>query len=324
MGSRDEKAAELFANGYNCAQAVLGAFCEEAGLDRGTALKLANGFGGGMRCGEICGAVSGAVMVIGLKCGFHIEKDLEQKAFCNAKTYEFIERFAKDNGSVLCRDLLGVDIRRPEDHGTPLSREAHQRICPNMIKAAVRLLERMAFERITDEAEIQKEIEYYNAMPYVFDGFFELPELSDGVIHLVCTAKKPAIPEKKYVPAYVFAVCKGSEKIGEVNLRVGYKGFGPDLSSLYYGGQIGYGIDEKYRGNGYAPRACRLLEPVIRAHGMKKLLITNELTNTASRRVCEKLGARFLRVAEIPEWHDLYKEGQRFVNIFEWSVEFFL
>jgi len=174
---------------------------------------------------------------------------------------------------------------------------------------------------LKDEWETHREIEYYNALPVKFDGFIEIPELSDGVIHLVCMAKKPAIPEKKYVPAYDFAVCKGSEKVGEINLRIGYAGFGPDSSSLYYGGQIGYGIDEAYRGNGYAGRACRLCLPVARAHGMEKLLITNNVTNTASRRVCEKLGLKLVRVARIPEWHDLYKEGQRFSNIFEWSVE---
>ena len=166
-----------------------------------------------------------------------------------------------------------------------------------------------------DEWEAQKEIEYYNTLPCAFNDFIELPELSDGEICLVCTAKRPAIPEKKFVPAYDFAVCKGGEKIGEINLRIGY------TDGLYYGGQIGYGIDEKYRGNGYAGRACRLIVPVAKAHCMTKLLITNNQTNDASRRVCEKLGARLVRVARLPEWHDLYKEGRRFSNIFEWSVE---
>ena len=179
----------------------------------------------------------------------------------------------------------------------------------------------LSYAILKSEWDTQKEIAYYKTLPVVFDDFVEIPELSDGVIHLVCTAKRPAIPEKKYVPAYDFAVCKGSEKVGEINLRIGYSGFGPDESSLYYGGQIGYGIDEKYRGNGYAVRACRLLAPVARAHGMTKLLITNDHTNTASRRVCEKLGARLVRLARLPEWHDLYKEGGRFSNIFEWNLE---
>jgi len=168
---------------------------------------------------------------------------------------------------------------------------------------------------VKEEWDIRKEIEYYNALPYKFDGFVDLPELYDSEIHLVCTAKKPAIPEKKYVPAYEFAVLKGTEKIGEINLRIGY------TEGLYYGGQIGYSIDEKHRGNGYAVIACRLLLPVAKAHGMKKLLISNNQTNTASRRVCEKLGARLVRLSRLPEWHELYKEGNRFENIFEWSVD---
>jgi len=168
---------------------------------------------------------------------------------------------------------------------------------------------------LKDEWETQKEIAFYNALPVLFDGFIDLPELSDGEIHLVCTAKKPADLVKKLVPAYDFAVCKGGEKTGEINLRIGY------TDGLYFGGQIGYGIDEKYRGRGYAGRACRLLAPVAKAHGMTRLLITNDVANTASKRVCEKLGVRFLRVARLPESHPLYKDGRRFQNIYEWSVE---
>ena len=146
MSTREEKATRLFAGGYNCAQAVLGAFCEEAGLEPNTALKLASGFGGGVRCGEICGAVSGAIMAIGLKCGFYIEQDFEQKVYCNKKSYEFMEKFKEANGSVLCRDLLGIDIRCPEDHTTETAKEAHKTICPKLVASAVQILESMDFK----------------------------------------------------------------------------------------------------------------------------------------------------------------------------------
>ena len=146
MSPREEEAIELFANGYNCAQAVIGVFCEENGLDRNTAFKLANGFGGGVRCGEICGAVSGAILVIGLKCGFYIEKDFAKKFYCNDKTYEFMEKFREEHGSIICRDLLGVDIRCPNDHTTPSAKEAHKAICPKLVATAVRIFESMDFE----------------------------------------------------------------------------------------------------------------------------------------------------------------------------------
>jgi tagatose 1,6-diphosphate aldolase len=182
------------------------------------------------------------------------------------------------------------------------------------------LVDSVRYAILAEDWEIMKEIAYYKTLPCVFDGFIEVPELTDGIIQLVCTQKRPAIPEKKYVPAYDFVICKGSEKVGEINLRIGYGGFGPDESSLYYGGQIGYGIDEKYRGNGYAVRACRLLLPVAQAHHMTKLLITNHIHNEASRRVCEKLGLCLIRTVRLPEWTDLYKSGQRFVNIYKWDI----
>jgi len=147
MNTKEEKAVGLFASGYNCAQAVFGAFCEENGLDKNTAFKLANGFGGGIRCGDTCGAVTGAIMAIGLKCGFYVEKDFKQKGFCNKKSHEFIEKFRKINSSTLCRDLLGIDIRCPDDFNTPESQEAHKTVCPKVIADAVWILENMDFER---------------------------------------------------------------------------------------------------------------------------------------------------------------------------------
>ena len=144
--TREEKACELFSSGYNCAQSVLGVFCEESGLDTDTAFKLANGFGGGVRCGEVCGAVSGAILAIGLKCGFCNQGDFKQKGYCNKKSVEFIEKFRKENGSMICRDLLGVDIHTSDDFNTPEAQELFKTVCLKMVATAVRILENMEFE----------------------------------------------------------------------------------------------------------------------------------------------------------------------------------
>jgi len=170
-----------------------------------------------------------------------------------------------------------------------------------------------------NEEEVAKEIDYYNSLPYVFDDFIDVPTLTDGVIELVCLAKQPANFELKYVPGYDFAICEDGEKVGRINYRVGYGG-GLYNSNLYYGGQIGYDVDEAHRGNGYAVRACRLLAPIAKAHNMDVLLITNHINNHASMRVCEKLGANLVSVVRLPEWTDMYKEGSRFQNIYEWNV----
>jgi RimJ/RimL family protein N-acetyltransferase len=180
----------------------------------------------------------------------------------------------------------------------------------------------LSYAIVKDEWEARKENGYYNSLPCVFNGFIDMPLLQDGEIRLVCTAKNPEVSEKKWVPSYDFAICLGSEKIGSINLRIGYGG-GFYGSQLYYGGHIGYNIDEKHRGNGYAGMACRALLPVAKAHGMEKLLITTRDTNRASQRVCEKLGMRLVRIARVPQWHDLYTEGgYRYVNIYEWSISY--
>ena len=166
---------------------------------------------------------------------------------------------------------------------------------------------------LKDEWEARREAEFYNGLPVKFDGFIDVPELSDGVTHLVCLEKTPANSERKHVPGYKFAICRGGERIGYIDLRIGYS------DGLYFAGQIGYAVDEKYRGNGYAGRACRLVLPVARAHGMERLLITTSQDNKSSQSVCEKLGARRVRVARLPEWHERYKDGVRWM-IYEWNV----
>ena len=45
--THSEKAAELFMQGYNCAQAVAVAFCDVTGLEEKFTAKTVSGFGGG-------------------------------------------------------------------------------------------------------------------------------------------------------------------------------------------------------------------------------------------------------------------------------------
>ena len=71
-------AAELFLQGYNCAQAVAVAFCDVTGLDKEFAAKMVSAFGGGMgRLREVCGAVSGMDFVLGHLYGYHTPGDDE-------------------------------------------------------------------------------------------------------------------------------------------------------------------------------------------------------------------------------------------------------
>ena len=107
--NHEEKAKELFKEGYNCAQSVFGAFCEETDIDLHTALKLSSSFGGGMgRLREVCGAVSGMFMVAGVLYGYDNPTDQTIKADHYARIQKLANEFSEQNKSIICRELLGL------------------------------------------------------------------------------------------------------------------------------------------------------------------------------------------------------------------------
>ena len=107
-----EKAGKLFREGYNCAQSVFCAFAEDLGIDFETALKLSSSFGGGMgRLREVCGAVSAMFMIAGLKYGYTTPNNDEIKGEHYARIQELAKRFKEKHGTIICRELLGLDIK---------------------------------------------------------------------------------------------------------------------------------------------------------------------------------------------------------------------
>lgn len=139
--TKSEKALELFAKNFNCSQAVLTAFASDFGLDEKLALMLGTQFGGGARNGELCGAVSGALMVLGLKYGHYESENNEMKSRAYAIATEYTNRFREQNGSIVCRNLLGYDLTKPEDMACIKERNLFGNVCPKMIKSAVDMLE---------------------------------------------------------------------------------------------------------------------------------------------------------------------------------------
>ena len=132
-------AAKNFEAGYNCAQSVLLAFCEDLCIDEEEALKISCGFGGGMGGqGETCGAVSGAYMIIGLKYGRVKLEDKQAKEKTYLLIREFAEKFKKKNRYISCRELLGMDLLSEEK--TVLS-ERKNKVCPQMVRDAAEIVE---------------------------------------------------------------------------------------------------------------------------------------------------------------------------------------
>jgi C_GCAxxG_C_C family probable redox protein len=138
-----EEAKALFAQGFSCSQAIMGAYAPSLGLDRETGLRLGSGFGGGMgRLGETCGAVTGAFMVLGLKYGSTIPGQQAKEAVY-AKIRQFAERFKGRCGSLVCRDLLGCDLNTPEGYAEAQEKKLFATICPKYVQTAAELLEEM-------------------------------------------------------------------------------------------------------------------------------------------------------------------------------------
>lgn len=104
---RTETALTAFASGFNCAQAVLAAYCEDFGLDTPTALRLGEGFGGGVAGGGgLCGALSGAVMALGLYAGRDEAGDLAAKEHTQSLILALLARFQARHGDTACEALL--------------------------------------------------------------------------------------------------------------------------------------------------------------------------------------------------------------------------
>lgn len=143
--NRRLKAMEYFGEGYNCAQSVVLAFADLLPVEeQKTIIKMSSSFGGGMgRLREVCGAVSGMFLVMGALYGYDGPETGAPKAEHYARIQELAKRFEGQNGSIVCRELLGLKEKRQEP--TPEARtEAYykKRPCKELVGCAAEILEK--------------------------------------------------------------------------------------------------------------------------------------------------------------------------------------
>ena len=141
--TRKEKAMQSFLEGYNCAQCMMLAFEDMLTIDIDTALKVASPFGGGMgRLREVCGSVSGMFMVLGFIKGYHEPGDYEGKKELYEHVQELARRYEEANGSIICRELLGLDGKKEDAAPEKRTDEYYkQRPCAAKIGSAAEILE---------------------------------------------------------------------------------------------------------------------------------------------------------------------------------------
>lgn len=150
--TRRETAVELFTSGYNCSQTMMATFIDLVPGDEKALMSLASAFGGGMgRLREVCGAVTGMIMIVGMLYGFDGPETGDAKAELYERVQELAKEFEKTHGSILCRDLLGLDVKH--DDATPEKRTAayyQARPCAEIIGDAAELLEAYIAEHPVD------------------------------------------------------------------------------------------------------------------------------------------------------------------------------
>ena len=134
------KAAQLFLDGYNCAQAVAVAFCDVTGLEEKFTARMVSSFGGGMgRMREVCGAVSGMFFVLGTLYGYDTPDDVRKKQlYTNVQSLG--EKFRENCGSIICREIL----KNPPSDPNPSPRTAEyykSRPCVHMVLVAAQLVD---------------------------------------------------------------------------------------------------------------------------------------------------------------------------------------
>lgn len=145
----------------------------------------------------------------------------------------------------------------------------------------------------------------------------EYNTFSDGEIDIVLCKKSNGDIFKGFSPEYKFHILlhESDVIIGHINLRLGNT-----EKIIKYIGHIGYGIDEQYRGNKYAAKACLIIKNVAKEHGMEKAIIACNPDNYASRKICETIGARLIEVIDIPETSEVYSTNETKKCRYEWEL----
>lgn len=148
MKTNEQIAREHFTSGYNCAQSVFLTYAEKYGFDKDTALKLSSSFGGGMgRMREVCGAVSAMFMIAGLENGYTENNNDEIKAEHYTRIQTLANEFKKKNGTIICRELLGVDA---DDNPIPSKRTSQyyeERPCEELIADACKIIDKFILKK---------------------------------------------------------------------------------------------------------------------------------------------------------------------------------
>lgn len=136
-----DRAVELFMSGYNCAQALYGAFAPAMGLEEKAALRLASPFGGGFgRMRQVCGAFSGMMLVIGNLLGYD-DISSPEKDLLYPRVQELGRRFEERCGSLVCREILNHKVPTGGNASPRTKKFYESRPCVRVVESAAEILQ---------------------------------------------------------------------------------------------------------------------------------------------------------------------------------------
>jgi C_GCAxxG_C_C family probable redox protein len=115
--------------------------CQHLGIetDEEAMTRMAFGFAGGFgNTGAVCGAVAGGVMALGL--GMERGGSMEEMMGSLATVGDFRRRFEAEMGSILCRELTGVDLGTEEGIAEFMSSSTPETVCVPAVETAYDLV----------------------------------------------------------------------------------------------------------------------------------------------------------------------------------------
>lgn len=143
LQQRIDRAVDLFMSGYGCCQSVVAAYADLYGFTEEQALRVAAGFSGGVgRLRMMCGAVSALVILVGMDCGQTEGSDRAGKAACYKVVRELLELFERENGSLICAEILGLKGEKAHCSYVPSERTQEYyktRPCAAKVESAARI-----------------------------------------------------------------------------------------------------------------------------------------------------------------------------------------
>lgn len=114
------------------------------------------------------------------------------------------------------------------------------------------------------------------------------------------------------LPFYWWSIVENASgaTVGKISLRLGHN------YHSYWNGNVGYEVDEPYRGNHYAAIALKLVLPIAKAHGMDHLFVSCDENNAASYKTIERCGGHLLEISYPPKDWVFYRPGLALKRIY--------